>query len=79
MLPQRPAGSGAWQAGALPRVRLGAAERLLRDTELKLEAVALESGFGSARRLCTVFADAHGMSPNAWRQQAKGGGVAKLG
>ncbi len=62
----------------LRRVRLGAAERLLRDTELKLEAVALESGFGSARRLCTVFSDAHGVSPNAWRQQAKGGGVAKL-
>jgi len=54
----------------LRRVRLAAAERLLRDTDFKLEAIAMESGFGSARRLCAVFGEAHGVSPNVWRQKA---------
>lgn len=33
----------------IQRVRMEAANRLLRDTDLKLEAVASESGFGSAK------------------------------
>lgn len=52
------------------RVRIEAACRLLRDTDLKLEAVALESGFGSAKKLCEAFARHRGTSPGRWREQA---------
>ena len=57
----------------LRRTRLDCAARLLRDTDLKLAAIAAESGFGSAAKLCESFAKAYGLSPNVWRQQAKGG------
>ncbi len=57
----------------LLRARLGCAARLLRDTDLKLEAIAVESGFGSAAHLCRCFASAYDVSPIAWRQQTKGG------
>jgi LacI family transcriptional regulator len=57
----------------LRRARLACAARLLRDTELKLAAVAGESGFGSAAKLCEAFAKAYHLSPRVWRQQAKGG------
>jgi len=57
----------------LLRARLGCAARLLRDTDLKLEAIAVESGFGSAAHLCRCFAGAYTLSPIAWRQHNKGG------
>jgi len=56
----------------LRRVRLGCAARLLRDTDLKLEAIAAESGFGSAAKLCVSFAKTYRQTPTAWRQYAKG-------
>jgi len=56
----------------IQRVRLTCAARLLRDTDLKLEAIAKESGFGTAAQLCKCFAEAHGQSPNAWRTQSRG-------
>jgi LacI family transcriptional regulator len=55
----------------IQRVRLACASRLLRDTDLKLDAIAAESGFGSAKRLCTVFAETHRATPNVWRQQSR--------
>lgn len=57
----------------IQRTRLAKAARLLRDTDLKLDAVAAESGFGTARKLCAVFADVHGTTPTAWRQRAQHG------
>jgi LacI family transcriptional regulator, galactose operon repressor len=54
----------------LLRVRLACAARLLRDTDLKLGAIAAESGIGSATELCRIFAKAYGVSPNAWRAGA---------
>jgi LacI family transcriptional regulator len=53
------------------RARLAAASRMLRDTELKLDAIAFESGLGNAKKLCEVFAEDYGMTPTAWRQQAR--------
>lgn len=55
------------------RARLATATRLLRDTDFKLDAIAIESGFGTARKLCEVFAEVHSMTPTAWRQQARNG------
>jgi transcriptional regulator GlxA family with amidase domain len=56
----------------LQRARLACAARLLRDSDLKLEAIAMESGFGSAAQLCRFFARAYGSSPNVWRERMKG-------
>lgn len=58
----------------LHRARLSCAARLLRDTDLKLEAVAMESGFGSAAQLCRFFAKAYHDSPKAWRARMQGTG-----
>lgn len=55
----------------LRRTRMARAMQLLRDTDLKLEAIAMESGLTSAARLCRAFSEAHGVTPNAWRAQAK--------
>ncbi len=56
----------------LQRTRLACAARLLRDTKLKIDAIAVESGFGSGTKLCGPFAKAYGLSPNVWRQRVKG-------
>lgn len=53
------------------RARLATATRLLRDTELKLDAIAVESGFGTAKKLCEVFAGDYLMTPTAWRAQSR--------
>lgn len=53
------------------RARLATASRLLRDTELKLDAIAFESGLGNAKKLCEVFAEDYGMTPTAWRVQGR--------
>ena len=55
----------------LQRARLACAGRLLRDTDLKLEVIAIESGLGSAAKLCRFFGRTFGVSPNAWRAQWK--------
>lgn len=54
----------------LLRVRMACAARLLRDTDLKLEAVASESGLGSAKKLCEFFGRFYGMTPHRWRMQS---------
>jgi len=56
----------------LQLARAACVARLLRDTDLKLDAIAMESGFGSASKLCKCFADVYGSNPTAWRQQVKG-------
>lgn len=53
------------------RARLVTATKLLRDTELKLDAIAFESGLGNAKKLCEVFAEDFGMTPTAWRVQSR--------
>jgi LacI family transcriptional regulator len=51
--------------------RLKRAESLLERTELKLAAVAAESGFGNPEHLCHVFQRTHHLTPQAWRQQRR--------
>ena len=53
------------------RARMVLATRLLRDTDLKLDAIAFESGMGNAKKLCEAFAEDHGMTPTAWRVQSR--------
>lgn len=53
------------------RARMVTATRLLRDTDLKLDAIAFESGLGNAKKLCEVFAEDYGVTPTAWRMQGR--------
>lgn len=51
--------------------KISHAKHLLRDTDLKLNAVATESGFSSAAHLCGVFAESCACTPNDWRKEAR--------
>ena len=50
------------------RVRIERAKRLLTETQLKLDAVARECGFGSRVRLSIVFKELTRVSPEEWRK-----------
>jgi transcriptional regulator GlxA family with amidase domain len=58
---------GATPAAWLARQRLIHAQRLLESTDLGLDRIADESGFGSAAVLRQNFARTMGMSPTAYR------------
>jgi LacI family transcriptional regulator len=55
----------------IQRQRLRRAQDLLETTDLKLAAVALESGFGTLENLCRVFQSQHRITPHAWRMQQR--------
>ncbi|MBX9399808.1 helix-turn-helix domain-containing protein [Lysobacter sp. BMK333-48F3] len=59
---------GQWLAGQ----RLARAQRLLETTELGLDAVAAQTGFGSAVSLRQHFAAQLGISPSAYRRGFRG-------
>ena len=50
------------------RVQLEVAVDFLANTNLKLAAVAAESGFASCSTLCHAFRASRGITPNAWRR-----------
>jgi LacI family transcriptional regulator len=56
---------------AIHRARLACAARLLRDSDLKLDAIAVESGFGSGKYLSAAFTKVYGLGPSMWRQQVR--------
>ena len=58
---------GTTPAAWLARQRIIHAQRLLEQTELGLDAVAFESGFGSAAVLRQNFTRMLGLSPTAYR------------
>ena len=53
---------------AIMERRLDAAVALLKDSDLKLESVAWESGLGSATNLCRLFKKRFGTTPGGWRR-----------
>lgn len=55
----------------LVRARLAQARKLLAETDLKLLAVAVRSGFHSASQLCHSFKEAFGGSPMDYRRQVR--------
>ena len=57
----------------IQRSRLKRAERLLETTDLKLAAVASESGFKNAEYLCAVFQAKHHVTPQTWRVEHRQG------
>ena len=50
------------------RIRFREAERLLRDTELTIDAIAKQTGFAESRYLQTAFKERYGQAPGAFRQ-----------
>jgi AraC family transcriptional regulator len=52
------------------QLRLEKAQRLLRETELPLAHVALESGFANQSHLTRIFKRRLGLTPRAYRQNA---------
>ena len=53
------------------RARVGAAERMLTESELSSEQIAEACGFGDKSGLYRAFARYHGMSPGEYRQKYK--------
>ena len=51
------------------RVRLARARRLLAETNLTVERIGGDCGFGSLQRFNAAFRAAEGTSPGAWRRQ----------
>ncbi len=56
----------------IQRVRLAVARRLLGSTDLTVETIAAESGFGSVSRLSTAFREAFGVTPSVFRRAERG-------
>ncbi len=55
----------------IQRVRLGRARRLLRETQLTVEGVAADCGFGALQRFHAAFKEAEGISPGEWRKLSR--------
>lgn len=53
------------------RCRMECAERLLEETELKISAVAAESGIGDPKSLSRFFQLKHGITPLAFRNRVR--------
>ena len=53
------------------RVRLELAKQLLAETDMKLESIAHDSGFGSRRQLLATFRRAVNSTPGAYRQDVR--------
>jgi LacI family transcriptional regulator len=56
----------------ITRVQLERARRLLAETELKVAAVAENCGFTQAKYFCQVFRRRCGITPAAFRREARG-------
>ena len=56
----------------LQDMRLETACRLLRETDLKVESVAVQSGFGEAQRLHEIFRHTLKTTPTRFRLESKG-------
>jgi len=59
---------GMSPVAVLARIRLEKAERLLRDTPLKIRVIADECGFGDPINLYRAFQRRHGVSPRYFRR-----------
>lgn len=65
------AATGETPHGHLVRLRMRAARRLLRDTDLSVADVAAACGYASAPHFARVFARHAGCPPTEWRAKAR--------
>jgi transcriptional regulator GlxA family with amidase domain len=61
--------TGITPVGYVTHIRLAKARELLADSELDLERIAENAGFGSLRQFRRLFRRAFGTSPSHWRQR----------
>jgi LacI family transcriptional regulator len=54
------------------RVKLDRVRKLLIETDLKLESIAVRTGFGHSQLLCERFKQKFGLTPGQYRQQNRG-------
>jgi len=52
--------------------RLEAAAMMLREDDVKLEPVAMETGLGNAKNLCRLFKEHLGLTPGQWKESFHG-------
>jgi transcriptional regulator GlxA family with amidase domain len=65
------ASTGTTFRAYLMRVRIDEAMRLMRETEMSLRDVAIESGFGDQSSFSRAFARIQGTTPFRWRRLAR--------
>jgi len=61
--------TGLSPARYVAQVRLAEVERLLTQTDMKLERIASETGYANATHLCKVFRRHYHVSPDVFRRQ----------
>jgi AraC-like DNA-binding protein len=71
-LQRRLQAGGTTFQGELHRAQVRAAQALLRDSDLKLTAVALEVGCASLQHFSGLFRKLVGESPSSWRARERG-------
>ena len=52
--------------------RIEAAADMLREDDVKLEPVAMETGLRNAKNLCRLFKDHFGVTPGQWKESFHG-------
>ncbi|RYD65728.1 MAG: AraC family transcriptional regulator [Verrucomicrobiaceae bacterium] len=52
--------------------RIEAAAAMLREDDVKLEPVAMETGLGNAKNLCRLFKEHLGVTPGQWKESFHG-------
>lgn len=52
--------------------RIEAAATMLREDDVKLEPVAMETGLGNAKNLCRLFKEHLGLTPGQWKESFHG-------
>ncbi|MCW1922435.1 AraC family transcriptional regulator [Luteolibacter arcticus] len=52
--------------------RIEAAATMLREEDVKLEPVAMETGLGNAKNLCRLFKEHFGLTPGQWKESFHG-------
>lgn len=55
----------------LQQTRIGAAKRLLRQTDLKIQAIAEQTGFSSLRHFNRAFKEEVGVTPRSYRESLR--------
>jgi transcriptional regulator GlxA family with amidase domain len=52
--------------------RIEVAALMLREDDVKLEPVAMETGLGNAKNLCRLFKEHLGLTPGQWKERFHG-------
>jgi AraC-like DNA-binding protein len=69
------AGQGCSPMGYVTALRMRRASVLLRTSQVKIEAIATEVGYGGIYAFSTAFKRWSGVPPRAWRKTATSAGA----